>query len=98
MPTTATVARDEVEAVFDAAIKAGQWALAEQLERVLYPEHFEDHPDADPYCEDCNEVYPAGAAHTCPVTMTSTRGCECELDWKCDVCTDNGYYHSILDR
>ena len=82
MPTT-TVARDEVEAVFDAAIKAGQWDLAEQLERVLHPEHFEEHPDADPYCEDCGEVYPAGEAHTCPADYDEYQGCECEIDWDC---------------
>ena len=24
-------------------------------------------------------------------------GCECERDWKCGVCRENGYRHSIID-
>lgn len=24
-------------------------------------------------------------------------GCECEIDWKCGVCRENGYSHSRLD-
>jgi hypothetical protein len=24
-------------------------------------------------------------------------GCECEIDWKCGVCRENGYRHSRLD-
>lgn len=84
MTATITTDRSELEAALDAAIKASHWDLAEKLEEILWPEHFADHPDADPFCEDCGEVYPAGTAHDCePDFEDCYQGCECEMDWDC---------------
>ncbi len=54
------------------------WDLSSQVEMILHPENFEDHPDADPYDEEGN---PDAEAHWTPLALF--KGCECEIDWDC---------------